>query len=149
LIDGVLGGYSYDNFSTEAAVTWLRTKARESKAQGQPWFMLLIWSIRTTSCTSIRTRLGRSCRASRRPTRLIAHLAPKFTLRSGTFHFQRRGISHSTRRDARALTTNTRPHKTVFSGSGRTKTADGESCRITTSTASATATPTWRGYSRN
>ena len=39
LIDGVLGGYSYDNFSTEAAVTWLRTKARELKAQGQPWFM--------------------------------------------------------------------------------------------------------------
>jgi arylsulfatase A-like enzyme len=39
LIDGALGGYSFDNFSTESAVTWLRTKARELKAQGQPWFM--------------------------------------------------------------------------------------------------------------
>jgi arylsulfatase A-like enzyme len=39
LIDGALGGYSYDNFSTESAVTWLRTKARELKAQGRPWFM--------------------------------------------------------------------------------------------------------------
>ena len=39
LIDGPLGGYSFDNFSTESAVTWLRTKARELKAQGQPWFM--------------------------------------------------------------------------------------------------------------
>jgi hypothetical protein len=37
LIDGPLGGYSFDNFSTESAVTWLRTKARELKAQGQPW----------------------------------------------------------------------------------------------------------------
>ncbi|MGC1180493.1 MAG: sulfatase-like hydrolase/transferase [Methyloceanibacter sp.] len=39
LIDGPLGGYSYDNFSTESAVTWLRTKARELKTQGRPWFM--------------------------------------------------------------------------------------------------------------
>jgi arylsulfatase A-like enzyme len=39
LIDGPLGGYSYDDFSTGSAVTWLRTKARELKAQGQPWFM--------------------------------------------------------------------------------------------------------------
>ena len=39
LIDGPLGGYSFDNFSTESAVTWLRTKARELKTQGQPWFM--------------------------------------------------------------------------------------------------------------
>jgi hypothetical protein len=27
LIDGPLGGYSFDNFSAESAVTWLRTKA--------------------------------------------------------------------------------------------------------------------------
>lgn len=39
LIDGPLGGYSYDNFSTESAVTWLRTRPRELKAQGQPWFL--------------------------------------------------------------------------------------------------------------
>jgi arylsulfatase A-like enzyme len=39
LIDGPLGGYSYDNFSAESAVTWLRTKAGELKLRGQPWFM--------------------------------------------------------------------------------------------------------------
>jgi arylsulfatase A-like enzyme len=39
LIDGPLGGYSYDDFSTGSAVTWLRTKAYQLKAQGQPWFM--------------------------------------------------------------------------------------------------------------
>jgi arylsulfatase A-like enzyme len=39
LIDGPLGGYSYDNLSTESAVTWLRTTARELKTQGRPWFM--------------------------------------------------------------------------------------------------------------
>jgi arylsulfatase A-like enzyme len=39
LIDGPIGGYSYDNFATTSAVTWLRTKARELKEKGQPWFM--------------------------------------------------------------------------------------------------------------
>ena len=39
LIDGPIGGYRYDNFATTSAVTWLRTKARELKAKGQPWFM--------------------------------------------------------------------------------------------------------------
>ncbi len=39
LIDGPLGGYSYDDYSTGSAVTWLRTKAPELRAQGQPWFL--------------------------------------------------------------------------------------------------------------
>ena len=39
LIDGPLGGYSYDDFSATSAVSWLRTNAHELKAQGQPWFM--------------------------------------------------------------------------------------------------------------
>jgi arylsulfatase A-like enzyme len=39
LIDGPLGGYSYDDYSTGSTVTWLRTTAHELKAQGQPWFM--------------------------------------------------------------------------------------------------------------
>jgi arylsulfatase A-like enzyme len=39
LIDGPIGGYTYDNFATTSAVTWLRTKARELKEKGQPWFM--------------------------------------------------------------------------------------------------------------
>jgi arylsulfatase A-like enzyme len=41
LIDGPIGGYTYDNFATTSAVTWLRTKARELKAKGQPWFMAI------------------------------------------------------------------------------------------------------------
>jgi arylsulfatase A-like enzyme len=39
LIDGPIGGYSYDSFATNSAVTWLKTKARELKARGQLWFM--------------------------------------------------------------------------------------------------------------
>jgi arylsulfatase A-like enzyme len=39
LIDGPAGGYVYDTFATTSAVTWLKTKARELKAQGKPWFM--------------------------------------------------------------------------------------------------------------
>jgi arylsulfatase A-like enzyme len=39
LIDGPIGGYSYDNFAMTSAVTWLRTEARELEAKGQPWFM--------------------------------------------------------------------------------------------------------------
>src|SRR5215467_2596054 len=39
LIDGPIGGFTYDNFATTSTVTWLRTKARELKAKGQPWFM--------------------------------------------------------------------------------------------------------------
>jgi choline-sulfatase len=37
LIDGPIGGYSYDSFATNSAVTWLKTRARELKAKGQPW----------------------------------------------------------------------------------------------------------------
>ena len=39
LIDGPAGGYVYDNFATISSITWLKTKARELKAQGKPWFM--------------------------------------------------------------------------------------------------------------
>jgi arylsulfatase A-like enzyme len=39
LIDGPLGGYSYDDYSTGSAVTWMRTKAHELRAQGEPWFL--------------------------------------------------------------------------------------------------------------
>ena len=39
LIDGPLGGYSYDDFSTASAVTWLRTTAQDLKAQDRQWFM--------------------------------------------------------------------------------------------------------------
>jgi arylsulfatase A-like enzyme len=39
LIDGPIGGYRYDNFATNSAVTWLKSTARELKAKGQPWFM--------------------------------------------------------------------------------------------------------------
>jgi arylsulfatase A-like enzyme len=39
LIDGPIGGYTYDSFATNSAVTWLRTRARELNAKNQPWFM--------------------------------------------------------------------------------------------------------------
>ena len=39
LIDGPIGGYKYDSFSTNSAITWLKTRARELNAKGQPWFM--------------------------------------------------------------------------------------------------------------
>jgi arylsulfatase A-like enzyme len=39
LVDGPIGGYTYDNFATQSAVTWLRTKARELKVKRQPWYM--------------------------------------------------------------------------------------------------------------
>jgi arylsulfatase A-like enzyme len=39
LIDGPIGGYTYDSFATNSAVAWLKTSARELNAKGQPWFM--------------------------------------------------------------------------------------------------------------
>jgi arylsulfatase A-like enzyme len=39
LIDGPIGGYTFDSFAITSAVTWLRTKARELNAKSQPWFM--------------------------------------------------------------------------------------------------------------
>ncbi|MGO4685171.1 sulfatase-like hydrolase/transferase [Hyphomicrobium sp. 2TAF46] len=39
LIDGPIGGYRYDSFATNSAVTWLKSTARELKAKSQPWFM--------------------------------------------------------------------------------------------------------------
>ena len=39
LIDGPIGGYRYDSFATNSAVTWLKSTAQELKAKGQPWFM--------------------------------------------------------------------------------------------------------------
>jgi arylsulfatase A-like enzyme len=39
LIDGPHGGYAYDDFSTTSAISWLRTRAQELKAQNRQWFM--------------------------------------------------------------------------------------------------------------
>ena len=39
VIDGPRGGYSYDDYSTGSAVTWLRTTAHELRAKDQPWFL--------------------------------------------------------------------------------------------------------------
>ena len=39
LIDGPVGGYRYDSFATNSAVTWLKASARELNTKGQPWFM--------------------------------------------------------------------------------------------------------------
>src|SRR5262249_52441913 len=41
LIDGPIGGDTYDKFSTTSAVTWVRAKARELKSKGHAWFMAL------------------------------------------------------------------------------------------------------------
>jgi arylsulfatase A-like enzyme len=41
VIDGPQGGFSYDDYSTGSAVTWMRTKAHELQAKHQPWFLAL------------------------------------------------------------------------------------------------------------
>jgi arylsulfatase A-like enzyme len=37
--DGGLGGYTYDDTTTAAVVSWLRTKGAALKAAGQPWYL--------------------------------------------------------------------------------------------------------------
>jgi arylsulfatase A-like enzyme len=39
LIDGTLGGYSYDDTTLASAITWLRTEALALRAKGQPWYL--------------------------------------------------------------------------------------------------------------
>jgi arylsulfatase A-like enzyme len=39
LIDGTLGGYSYDDTTLASAITWLRTEAETLRAKGQPWYL--------------------------------------------------------------------------------------------------------------
>ena len=39
LIDGTLGGYSYDDTTLASAITWLRTEAETLRAQGRPWYL--------------------------------------------------------------------------------------------------------------
>ncbi len=39
LIDGTLGGYSYDDTTLASAITWLRTQGLALRARGQPWFL--------------------------------------------------------------------------------------------------------------
>ena len=39
LIDGTLGGYSYDDGTLATAVTWLRTEAQTLRTKGQPWYL--------------------------------------------------------------------------------------------------------------
>ena len=39
LIDGTLGGYSYDDTTLASAITWLRTEAETLRTQGQPWYL--------------------------------------------------------------------------------------------------------------
>ena len=39
LIDGTLGGYSYDDTTLASAITWLRTEAETLRVKGQPWYL--------------------------------------------------------------------------------------------------------------
>ncbi len=39
LIDGTLGGYSYDDTTLASAITWLRTEALTLSSRGQPWYL--------------------------------------------------------------------------------------------------------------
>jgi arylsulfatase A-like enzyme len=39
LIDGTLGGYSYDDGTLATAVTWLRTEAQTLREKKQPWYL--------------------------------------------------------------------------------------------------------------
>ena len=39
LIDGTLGGYSYDDTTLSSAITWLRTEATMLRSRGQPWYL--------------------------------------------------------------------------------------------------------------
>lgn len=39
LIDGTLGGYSYDDTTLASAITWLRTEAETLRTQGRPWYL--------------------------------------------------------------------------------------------------------------
>jgi arylsulfatase A-like enzyme len=39
LIDGTLGGYTYDDTTLASAITWLRTEAETLRTKGQPWYL--------------------------------------------------------------------------------------------------------------
>ncbi len=39
LIDGGLGGFSWDGLTADRATSWLRTDAQALRAKGQPWFL--------------------------------------------------------------------------------------------------------------
>ena len=39
LIDGTLGGYSFDDTTLASTITWLRTEAQTLRTKGQPWYL--------------------------------------------------------------------------------------------------------------
>jgi arylsulfatase A-like enzyme len=39
LIDGTLGGYSFDDTTLASTITWLRTEAQALRTKGQPWYL--------------------------------------------------------------------------------------------------------------
>lgn len=39
LIDGTLGGYSFDDTTLASSITWLRTEAQALRTKGQPWYL--------------------------------------------------------------------------------------------------------------
>ncbi|WP_439613417.1 sulfatase-like hydrolase/transferase [Reyranella sp.] len=39
MIDGTLGGYSYDDGTLATAISWLRTEAQALRTKGQPWYL--------------------------------------------------------------------------------------------------------------
>jgi arylsulfatase A-like enzyme len=94
LIDGPLGGYSYNDFSATSAVAWLRTKAHELKAQGKPWFMAVNLVNPHDVMWVNSDAPGEMCRArGRRPIQSSSRPPMKFTARSGTTHCRRPAIS--------------------------------------------------------
>lgn len=39
MIDGTLGGYSYDDGTLATSISWLRTEAQALRTKGQPWYL--------------------------------------------------------------------------------------------------------------
>jgi len=144
LIDGTLGGYSYDDGTLATAVTWLRTEAQTLRTKGQPWY-LAVNLVNPHDTMYFDSDVGNENIQGKSHAVGIARApATSSTARPGTAcPCRAAGTSRSMHPGGRRRTSTTSNRSTCWSAPGPTRIGGGARCATTTSMPSATATPRW------
>ena len=139
--DGALGGYTYDDATTAAVASWLRTKGASLKSAGQPWFLAVNF-VNPHDAMYVNSDLPDQNVQGKHTTHAIFR-PPHDEIYDATWDdvpLPASAASLSTRPDARRGSSSTRISRIFWSARGRTRTGAGVAYATIITTASATAT---------
>ena len=144
LIDGALGGYTYDFMTTSAVSAWLRTRGQALKEAGKPWYLAVNFVNPHDVMYLDSDKPGEKLQGGH--SAIAIDPPPADELYGASWDVcrcRRRAASRSTLPAGRSPQKIYQEVQDLLVGPGRTMTAAGSCCATTTTTASATATRRW------